>query len=61
MIPRNILPPALRNAPVEEQLAYLLQRRETIERLLRSLERYTQERDEGPPEKQGPDGSVAAA
>jgi len=45
MIPQKMLPPALRIAPVEEQLSYLLQRRETIERLLESLERYERERE----------------
>jgi hypothetical protein len=45
MIPQKMLPPALRTAPVEEQLSYLLQRRDTIERLLESLERYVREKE----------------
>jgi hypothetical protein len=45
LIPYELIPPALRTAPVEEQLSYLLQRRNTIERLLRSLETYARERE----------------
>jgi hypothetical protein len=52
MIPQTLFPPALRHAPVEEQLSYLLQRRITIERLLRSLEKYSQEREGTLPEGQ---------
>lgn len=61
MIPRNILPRALRKAPVEEQLAFLLQRRQTIEKLLQSLERYLREREGGPPEPRGSNSSAAVA
>jgi hypothetical protein len=57
MIPQDLLPPALRTAPVEEQLSYLLQRRRTIELLMRSLETYAKER-EGTP--RSPAESVAA-
>ncbi len=61
MIPPNILPRALRIAPVEEQLSYLLQRRRTIERLMESLEKYTRERDGTLLEGQSPAVSAAAA
>jgi hypothetical protein len=61
MIPQTLFPPALRHAPVEEQLSYLLQRRTTIERLLRSLERYRQEREGALPEGQSSAAEAAAA
>lgn len=61
MIPQKLLPPALRSAPVEEQLSYLLQRRRTIERLLKSLEAYSETR-EGPQRKErGARQSIEAA
>jgi hypothetical protein len=60
MIPQNMLPAALRTAPVEEQLSYLLQRRRTIERLMQSLETYTRERDGTPLEGQNSADSAAA-
>ena len=59
MIPQELFPPPLRNAPVEEQLTYLLQRRTTIERLLRSLETYSQERDGALPTGQSSAGVAA--
>jgi hypothetical protein len=45
MIPQELIPRALRSASAEEQLAYLLERRKNIDRILRSLERYVQERE----------------
>lgn len=50
---QELLPPELWKAPVEEQLVYLLARKETIERLLVSLERY-RERQEVRMPRQGP-------
>ena len=61
MIPHKILPLALRTAPVEEQLSFLLQRRRTIERLMQSLETYTRERDGASPEARRPAPSAVAA
>jgi len=60
MFPQKLLPPALRNAPVEEQLSYLLQRRRKIERLLRSLETYSRDR-EGPQREERLEQSTEAA
>lgn len=60
MIPQTLMPRALRHAPVEEQLEYLLQRRKTIEQLLRSLERYARDSEGTLPERQG-SGSAATA
>ena len=61
MIPQKILPPALRTAPVEEQLSFLLQRRRTIERLMQSLETYPRERDGTSPEARSPAAAAVAA
>lgn len=61
MFPQNVLPPALRSAPVEEQLSYLLQRRRTIERLLQSLETYVRAKESPPREAQGSVGNSQAA
>lgn len=60
MIPLNLLPSALRTAPVEEQLLYLLQRRRTIIQLMRSLETYAKESDGALRAGQGPADGVAA-
>lgn len=59
MIPHELFPPPLRNAPVEEQLSYLLQRKATIERLLRSLETYSREREGTLPKGQSSVGLAA--
>ncbi|MBI2690143.1 MAG: hypothetical protein HYX27_27875 [Acidobacteria bacterium] len=61
MIPLELLPPSLRTATVEEQLSYLLQRRTTIERLLRSLEKYSRTREGTLREAQGPYRDLIAA
>ncbi len=45
MIPQELIPRTLRSASAEEQLAYLLERRKNIDRILRSLERYVQDRE----------------
>lgn len=58
MIPQELFPPALRSAPAEEQLKYLLQRRSTIDQLLRSLETYTRERERTLPKGQSSSGVV---
>lgn len=58
MIPQELFPPPLRNAPVEEQLRYLLERRATIERLLRSLETYSREREGTLPKGQSSGAAV---
>jgi hypothetical protein len=57
MIPQGMLPRALRRAPVEAQLSYLRQRRQQVERLLVSLEKYARQMEEAPAESRG--GSVA--
>ncbi|HEU0121200.1 MAG TPA: hypothetical protein VFQ91_11795 [Bryobacteraceae bacterium] len=51
MIPQELFPPALRAATVEEQLSYLLQRRETIDQLIRCLENYSREAGVAEPTK----------
>lgn len=58
MIPPNLLPATLKNAPIEEQLSYLLHRRQTIERLLQSLEVYSREREKEPPFDRGGRGPM---
>jgi hypothetical protein len=61
MFPQKLLPPALRSAPVEEQLSYLLQRRRTIERLLKALETYSQNCEGPHREERGANQSCEAA
>lgn len=53
MIPLGMLPRALRRAPVEAQLSYLRQRRQQVERLLASLEKYARQMEEAPAESRG--------
>ena len=60
MIPQDLLPPAMRTAPVEEQLSYLLQRRLMILKLMRALEAYAEESDETTGAAQRRPGPLAA-
>ena len=53
MIPQGMLPRALRRAPVEAQLSYLRQRRQQVERLLVSLEKYAKQQEHTPAESRG--------
>ena len=52
MIPQELFPPELQTATVEEQLSYLLRRRNCIDQIMRSLERYQEERDRTLPKGQ---------
>jgi hypothetical protein len=44
-IPKDLLPANLRQADTKVQLLYLYQRRSAIEKLLKSLESYAEQRD----------------